>query len=111
MLYYLNLYLGRYVSGLDLQALRISVFQGDLELRNLRLKPEALNKLNLPITVKAGLLGSLKLKVGAHRRCARRCVNCLRRPVQRPGPHSLTGSSLGSVRGADWLTGRCHGRT
>ena len=63
VLYYLKLYLGRYVTGLDLQALRISVFQGDLELRNLRLKPEALNKLNLPITVKAGLLGSLKLKV------------------------------------------------
>ena len=65
VLYYLNLYLGRYVTGLDLQALRISVFKGDLELRNLRLKPEALNKLKLPITVKAGLLGSLKLKVRA----------------------------------------------
>ena len=72
VLYYLNQYLGRYVKGLDPQALRISVFKGDLELRNLQLKPEALNKLNLPITVKAGLLGSLKLKVillacmGAH---------------------------------------------
>ena len=63
VLYYLNQYLGQYVKGLDLQALRISVFKGDLELRNLQLKPEALNKLKLPITVKAGLLGSLRLKV------------------------------------------------
>lgn len=65
VLYYLNQYLGQYVKGLDLQALRISVFKGDLELRNLQLKPEALNKLKLPITVKAGLLGSLRLKVSS----------------------------------------------
>ena len=64
VLYYLNRYLGAYVKGLDPEALRISVFKGDLELRNLQLKPEALQKLKLPITVKAGLLGSLKLKVG-----------------------------------------------
>ena len=82
VLYYLNQYLGRYVSGLDLQALRISVFQGDLELRNLRLKPEALNKLKLPITVKAGLLGSLKLKVGAH--CSGRSLQ--RRTAVSPSP-------------------------
>ena len=63
VLYYLNRYLGAYVKGLDPEALRISVFKGDLELRNLQLKPEALHKLKLPITVKAGLLGSLKLKV------------------------------------------------
>lgn len=56
---------GQYVSGLDSNALRISVLAGDVVLRNLQLKPEALNSLDLPITVKAGLLGSLKLKVGS----------------------------------------------
>jgi vacuolar protein sorting-associated protein 13A/C len=61
--YYLNLYLGKYVQGLDANALKISVWKGDVELRNLQLKPEALQDLNLPITVKAGLLGRLTLKV------------------------------------------------
>ncbi|KAK9819963.1 hypothetical protein WJX72_004515 [[Myrmecia] bisecta] len=61
--YYLNRYLGTYLYGLDPQSLKISVFKGDVVLHNLQLKPEALNSLNLPIVVKAGLLGSLKLKV------------------------------------------------
>lgn len=60
--FYLNKYLGSYVYGLDPQSLKISVFKGDVQLNNLHLKPEALNALNLPITVKAGLLGSLTLK-------------------------------------------------
>ena len=61
--YYLNRYLGTYVQGLDTKSLKISVFKGDVTLRNLKLKAEALADLNLPITVKAGLLGSLTLKV------------------------------------------------
>ena len=61
--FYLNKYLGSYVYGLDPQSLKISVLKGDVQLNNLHLKPEALNALNLPITVKAGLLGSLTLKV------------------------------------------------
>jgi len=61
--YYLNKYLGQYVYNVDASALSISIFKGSVELHNLRLKPEALNSLNLPITVKSGLLGSLKLKV------------------------------------------------
>jgi vacuolar protein sorting-associated protein 13A/C len=61
--YYLNRYIGAYVQGLDPSALKISVFKGDVVLRNLKLKPEALADLALPITVKAGLLGQLTLKV------------------------------------------------
>ena len=60
--YYLNRYLGTYVEGLNQRDLKISVFKGDVVLKNLRLKPEALADLNLPISVKAGLLGSLTLK-------------------------------------------------
>lgn len=59
----LNHYLGRYAYNVDASALKISVLSGNVELHNLQLKPEALNELNLPITVKSGLLGSLKLKV------------------------------------------------
>lgn len=61
--YYLNKYLGQYLYGVDAESLKISVLRGDVELRNLKLKPEALQELDLPIVVKAGLLGRLKLKV------------------------------------------------
>lgn len=56
---------GKYLNGLDAESLRISVWKGDVELRNLTLKPEALQDLDLPCTVKAGLLGRLTLKVQA----------------------------------------------
>lgn len=36
---------------------------GDVELVNMQLKPEALNALKLPVKVKAGFLGSVRLKV------------------------------------------------
>jgi vacuolar protein sorting-associated protein 13A/C len=41
----------------------ISIYEGNVVLKNLRLKPSALAELDLPITVKAGILGSLTLKV------------------------------------------------
>lgn len=63
MAYYLNQYLGEYLSGLDTNSLQISVFAGDVTLTNLLLKPDALNALNLPVRVTAGLLGRLSLKV------------------------------------------------
>ncbi|XP_024384462.1 uncharacterized protein [Physcomitrium patens] len=59
----LRLYLGEYVRGLSVEALKISVWQGDVVLKDLQLKAEALNALRLPITVKAGFLGSVTLKV------------------------------------------------
>ena len=62
--YYLNRYLGAYVYGLDPQSLKVSVFSGDVVLKNLQLKPSALADLNLPLSVKTGLVGSLTLKVG-----------------------------------------------
>nr|AFN89138.1 vacuolar protein sorting 13 [Mesembryanthemum crystallinum] len=61
--YLLQRYLGNYVRGLNKEALKISVWNGDVELTNMQLKPEALNALKLPIKVKAGFLGSVKLKV------------------------------------------------
>jgi len=61
--FYLEKYLGNYVKGLSKEALKVSVWQGNVELTNMQLKPEALNALKLPIKVKAGFLGSVKLKV------------------------------------------------
>jgi vacuolar protein sorting-associated protein 13A/C len=61
--YYLNEYLGKYVEGIDRESLNISIYAGDVVLRNLRLKQDALEELDLPVTVQAGMLGSLTLKV------------------------------------------------
>ena len=60
----LALSLTRYLEGLESESLKISVWKGDVQLNNLQLKPEALQDLDLPITVKGGLLGKLTLKVG-----------------------------------------------
>ncbi|CAN1333900.1 Intermembrane lipid transfer protein VPS13 [Linum perenne] len=59
----LQKFLGNYVRGLSKEALKISVWRGDVELTNMQLKPEALNALKLPVKVKGGFLGSVKLKV------------------------------------------------
>ncbi|KAK1261313.1 hypothetical protein QJS04_geneDACA008707 [Acorus gramineus] len=59
----LQKYLGNYVRGLNKEALKISAWNGDVELTNMQLKPEALNALKLPVKVKAGFLGSVRLKV------------------------------------------------
>lgn len=63
VLHLLRKYLGEYVQGLSTEALRISVWKGDVVLKDLQLKAEALNSLNLPVTVKAGFIGTITLKV------------------------------------------------
>ncbi|KAK6930330.1 Vacuolar protein sorting-associated protein 13, DH-like domain [Dillenia turbinata] len=63
VLHLLRKYLGDYVHGLSLEALRISVWKGDVVLRDLKLKAEALNSLKLPVTVTAGFVGTITLKV------------------------------------------------
>ncbi|CAI9779714.1 unnamed protein product [Fraxinus pennsylvanica] len=63
VLHLLRRYLGEYVHGLSSEALRISVWKGDVVLKDLKLKAEALNSLKLPVTVKAGFLGTITLKV------------------------------------------------
>lgn len=61
----LQKYLGDFVYGLeDKDALRVSVFRGQIELKNLKLRPEALKFLGIPgLTVRAGLLGCLTLRI------------------------------------------------
>uniref|UniRef100_A0A7N0UXF0 PH domain-containing protein n=1 Tax=Kalanchoe fedtschenkoi TaxID=63787 RepID=A0A7N0UXF0_KALFE len=63
VLHLLRRYLGEYVHGLSAEALRISVWKGDVVLRDLKLKAEALNSLKLPVTVKGGFVGTITLKV------------------------------------------------
>ncbi|KAJ6902719.1 hypothetical protein NC651_020256 [Populus alba x Populus x berolinensis] len=63
VLHLLRRYLGEYVHGLSVEALRISVWKGDVVLKDLNLKADALNSLKLPVTVKAGFVGTITLKV------------------------------------------------
>ncbi|WAR06888.1 VP13A-like protein [Mya arenaria] len=61
--YLLNKVLGKYVQNLDAANLRVSIFSGDVELRDLKLKTEALAELKLPIEVKAGYIGYIKVDI------------------------------------------------
>ena len=61
--FHLQKYLGKYCYGLEKESLRLSVLKGDIVLRDLALKPEALDELRLPIKVRAGYVGSVTLKV------------------------------------------------
>jgi len=56
-------YLGNYVRGLMKENLKVSLGSGETVLEKLEFKPEALDELELPIKVKAGYLGELRLKV------------------------------------------------
>lgn len=58
----LNRLLGDYVSGFETANVKFSL-AGELTLHNLQLKSSALDKLGLPIKVKAGSLSSLHLQV------------------------------------------------
>ncbi|KAJ9532143.1 hypothetical protein QJQ45_003954 [Haematococcus lacustris] len=74
--FYLRKYLGKYVHGLDADALKLSVWSGDVSLHGLQLRPEALEELDLPITVRAGLLGRLTLKAsGSSSKGHRSCIH------------------------------------
>ncbi|KAI9034346.1 hypothetical protein DFJ74DRAFT_600747 [Hyaloraphidium curvatum] len=59
----LNRTVGQYVQNLEQSQLNVAVWKGDVVLRNLRLKREALDKFNLPIDVVEGYLGELKLVI------------------------------------------------
>ena len=52
----LNKLLGEYVHGISAKDLSVAVFKGDVVLKNLRLKTEALNALDLPFAVRSGLV-------------------------------------------------------
>eukprot|EP00731_Ephydatia_muelleri_P014885 Em0008g605a len=61
--WFLNTYVAEYVGNLVTHQLTIGLLQGAVELENLLLKKDALKKLNLPIEVKFGYIGKLKLQI------------------------------------------------
>ncbi|KAI7863890.1 hypothetical protein BDF14DRAFT_1998124 [Spinellus fusiger] len=59
----LNRVLGNYVSNLNYDQLKIGIWKGEVNLKNLKLRKEALDKLDLPVDVLEGYLGELTLSI------------------------------------------------
>ncbi|GAA6006460.1 hypothetical protein JCM10207_004941 [Rhodosporidiobolus poonsookiae] len=59
----LNRFLNAYVDNLNSNQLNVGIWSGDVKLRNLRLKKEALDKFRLPVDVIEGYLGELTLSI------------------------------------------------
>ncbi|ORX52050.1 hypothetical protein DM01DRAFT_1408497 [Hesseltinella vesiculosa] len=59
----LNRVLGNYVSNLNYDQLKIAIWNGQVNLHNLKLRRDALDKLRLPIDVTEGYLGELELSI------------------------------------------------
>ncbi|KAF2036721.1 vacuolar protein sorting-associated protein 13 [Setomelanomma holmii] len=59
----LNRFLGMYVQNFDPKQLNVGIWSGDVKLRDLELRREALDQLRLPLNVVAGHLGSLTLSI------------------------------------------------
>lgn len=59
----LNRFLGMYVKNFDPKQLNVGIWSGDVKLRNLELRREALDQLRLPLNVVEGRLGELTLSI------------------------------------------------
>lgn len=56
-------YVSEWVEGLDAEKMKIAVFSGTVQFRDLQLKTSALDKFQLPVKIKIGRLGRLAMKV------------------------------------------------
>lgn len=59
----LNRFLGMYVKNFDPTQLKVGIWSGDVKLRNLELRREALDQLKLPVNVIEGHVGELTLVI------------------------------------------------
>lgn len=59
----LDVLLGEYIENLNQRQLELDVLNGHLLLQNLAIKPSALQKLQLPVLVKAGIIGKVELRI------------------------------------------------
>src|ERR1700761_3924646 len=59
----LNRFLGMYVRNFDPKQLNVGIWSGDVKLRDLELRREALDQLHLPLNVVEGHLGQLTLQI------------------------------------------------
>ncbi|EEB06191.1 vacuolar protein sorting-associated protein 13a [Schizosaccharomyces japonicus yFS275] len=59
----LNRILGSYVDNFDPKQLNIGVWSGNVKLHNLKIKPEAVDKFGLPVSIISGVIGTLNLEI------------------------------------------------
>ena len=59
----LNRFLGMYVKNFDAKQLNVGIWNGDVKLRDLELRREALDQLHLPVNVVEGHLGHLTMSI------------------------------------------------
>jgi vacuolar protein sorting-associated protein 13A/C len=59
----LNRFLGMYVKNFDAKQLQVGIWSGEVTLKNLELRREALDQLRLPVNVVKGHLGQLTLSI------------------------------------------------
>ena len=59
----IDMLIGEYIEGLDQQQLELDVLNGHLLLQNISIKQTALQALQLPVLVKAGLIGKVELRI------------------------------------------------
>lgn len=59
----LNRFLGMYVKNFDAKQLNVGIWNGDVVLKNLELRREALDQLHLPVNVVEGHLGQLTMSI------------------------------------------------
>src|SRR5262245_3846725 len=85
----LSRYLGDFVRGIEPENLRVGILGGDITLENLELKKEALADLELPVVVKAGFLGTLKLSIPWRQLGSKAAVVRLERIFLLAGPSRL----------------------
>eukprot|EP01133_Synstelium_polycarpum_P012285 gene12285-14399_t len=56
-------YIGEYIKNLSSEQLKVNIFSGNVVLRNLEIKGEALQSFKLPLHVQKGIIGTLELKI------------------------------------------------
>ena len=59
----LDKYASQYLEGIDSKSANLSIWKGDVSLRNLKVKTNAFDELKLPVTVRYGYLEELTLKI------------------------------------------------
>ena len=59
----LDVLLGEYIENLDQRQLELDILNGHLLLQNLHIKSSALQRLQLPVVVKAGVIGEVELSI------------------------------------------------
>lgn len=55
--------LGKFISGLDRENLKVAVWQGDIILNNVHLNPESLLRFQLPFILSVGIISELTIKI------------------------------------------------